>query len=243
MRTGRNEIAAALLLALSSPAMADPIQDQLDQRVRGYEEYVGHPKPMPIVPLAMRDIVSATRDTVVVQALDGRPIVIDITELEPTDFATYLNGRFVGFAFDGPEYYGYRLVDRAERNGYPFTDTGSAPSFSPDNRFFVGAEMSGSGFGNLNGLGLWQVLEHDIANRFFTDVFPPAFDWRVDQWLDPECVLLSAVDQNWQPPENADQAEALRQAPRVHYALRVGDVITLSTSTGESGCTDMGEAP
>jgi hypothetical protein len=238
-----------LLLACGAPAALAQPQDPPPQdpaqyeawRIRNYENFVGHPKPMPVIPPELRDIVSASRGTIAIQGLHGEELVLDITELEPTDFTAFANRRYIGFGFTSGEYYGYRVVDRTEHGIYPYVDTGTAPLFSPDNQYFVGVEGHNSQYGFLNGIGVWQVLEDGTGNRFFTDALPEGIDWRIDRWLDDDCVQFSAIDRNWRRPGNMSEAEALRQAPRLQYDLRVREVVTLTT--GPYGCTDMGEAP
>ena len=235
MRKGRNEWgAAALLLLLAVPAAAQSPTARSE-----YEEYTGRPKPAPTIPAEVRAMVAeATPDRLVVRRLNGETVSISLDYIEPVRFSTWQDGRFLGFDYAGYEAEGYDLVDRRQTVGDPVMETGQAPVFSLNGRFFAAAEMTESAFGNLNGVGLWEVLPDRTVRRLFTDALPRGFDWRVDGWMRPDCVAISAVEMGWQPPEGQDWEPAVRSAPRVNYAIEVGDGIVLSPTYDRAPCVN-----
>ena len=230
---------AALLAALlgSAPAAA-----QFVPRTE-YEVVTGRPKPLPVIPRALSAIVrAASPDVLLVRGLSGRDIPVEIAWYEVEGFEQLGGGRFLGLVLTGHEAYGYILVDRAAAPGEAVHDTGARPTFSPDGRWFAAAEMNDAGFGNLQGLGLWEVRNEGTFRRFFTDALPYGDDWRVDSWVRPRCVSVSAVAVGWEAPSGADPEVALRGAPRTHYGLEIREGgIDLTASNDRPGCTGEGQ--
>jgi hypothetical protein len=202
-----------------------------------YEAVTGQRKRAPAIPRELRDIVIESRaERLVVRGLDGQSIPVSLEWFEPTDFATYQDERFFGFRFIGYEEDGYVLVDRRARGGAAIVATGQAPVFSPDGRYFAAAEMSDSGWGNLNGVALWEVLPDGTMRRFFTDVLPRTEDWRVDRWVRPDCVAVSAMRSDYQIPDTSDRPQAVRNAPRENYAIRVGQGVAMTATYEQAAC-------
>ena len=227
------------LAALAAPAVA-----QQPTARQEYEEATGRPKPTPIVPRELRAMVGeATPDHLVVRGVDGQAIPVDLDWIEPAEFTSYQDGRYFGFAIHGYEAGGYTIVDRRGTGAGAVIETGAAPAFSPDGRFFAAAETSDSAFGNLNGVAVWEVLGDRTVRRFFTDTMPSAPDWRIDRWVQPDCVSVSSVEPGWQPTGGDDWEEAVRNAPRVHFGIRVTEGVVMTASHDRLGCSDMGEAP
>ena len=216
---------ALLLVALAQPAAGQPSARQ------EYEEATGRPKRAPVIPRELRTMVAETSpDRLVVRGLNGQLIPVSLDWIEPAGFVSYLDGRYFGFAITGYEAGGFTVVDRRASGDGAVIETGQAPTFSPDGRYFAAAEMSEAGFGNLNGVALWEVLTDRTVRRFFTDDVPSSFDWRVDRWVRPDCAALSAIDIGWQPPEGQEWDQAVRSAPRASYAIEVRDEIVLTLS-------------
>ncbi|HZF93417.1 MAG TPA: hypothetical protein VEZ20_00950 [Allosphingosinicella sp.] len=230
---------AALLAALLGAA---PAAAQVVPRTE-YEEVTGRPKPLPAIPRAFSGFVrAASPDLLLVRGLGGRDISVEIDWYEVEGFEQLQGGRFLGFAVTGHEAYGYILVDRAAAAGDAVHHTGARPTFSPDGRWFAAAEMSDAGFGNLHGVALWEVRREGTFRRFYTDALPYGSEWRVDRWVRPRCVSVSAIGAGWGAPPGADPEAAARAAPRTHYSLEIQDGgIDMTASNDRPGCTGDGQ--
>ena len=224
------------LLALGAPAAAQETTPREE-----YEAVTGRPKPAPEIPAALSAMVfETTPDHIFVRGIDGERIPVSIDWFDPREFASHQDGRFFAFSFTGYAAEGYTLVDRRGRGEAAVIETGQAPVFSPDGRWFAAAEMTDSGFGNLNGIALWEVLPDRTVRRFFTDVLPYSVDWRADRWVRPDCVAISSIQPGYEVPGNVPWEEAVRSAPRVHYQLEVGAGVSLSASYGAEPCVPQG---
>jgi hypothetical protein len=240
IRTAELGVAAALLLLAPLSARAEPFEPRNE-----YEELIGRPKSIPRIPANLASILRATSPkALLVKGLDGNEIAVDIEWIEPEAYRLYAAGRYLGFTFLGYEYYGYTLVDRAATGKIAVIDTGQAPVFSPDGRFFAAAEMSDAGFNNLEGIGLWEKLPDRSVRRFYTDAARPGWDWRVDRWAVAGCVSLSAIGSDWQPPSGEDWEAAKAGAPRRRYALTIdGQNIELRMAGETVTCTEDQSPP
>ena len=234
MPRGKAEWAAMLLLAWAASAAA-----QVTNPRQEYEEATGRPKQAPTIPSQFREMVDeATPDLLVVRGVEGQLIPVTLDWIDPTAFRTFYERRYLGFAFSGYEAEGYTLVDRHGRGASAVIHTGQRPIFSPDGRWFAAAEMTESGFGNLNGVALWEILPNRTVRRLFTDAVPRAFDWRMDGWVRSNCVAMSAIAIGWQPSQGQVWEAAVREAPRVHYELEVGDGFELTPRDDGRPCQD-----
>lgn len=101
--------------------------------------------------------------------------------------------RFLGFAWEGTEAFGYILIDRAGQGRA--IDTGARPVFSPDGSRFAALQRSDANARGFEGFAIWQV--HDNAlNPYIVNAGPPLHpmhDWRVDRWEGGNCLHISAV--------------------------------------------------
>jgi hypothetical protein len=220
---------AALLAALLASA---PAAAQFVPRTE-YEQMTGRPKPLPVIPRALSGIVrAASPDVLLVRGLGGREIAVEIAWYDVEGFEQLQGGRFLGLVVTGHEAHGYILVDRGAAPGDAVHDTGARPTFSPDGRWFAAAEMSDAGFGNLQGVGVWEVRGEGTFRRFFTDALPYGSDWRVDRWVRPRCVSVSAV-----------AAGAGTPPSRTHYGIEIREDggIDLTASNDRLGCTGVGQ--
>lgn len=226
---------ALILVLLSSGAQAQSFVPRTE-----YEALIEAPKPVPSIPASLARIVRAeTADRLVVTGLDGGEIAIDIEWYEPAEFKLFPGGRYLGFTYGGYEAFGYVLVDRAMPGKTAVFDTGHEPVFSPDGRFAAAAEASESGFGNLNGVALWEILPGSTVRRFFTDALPFGWEWQVGKWAGLDCVTISAISEDWAPQSHEEYESTRDTAPRRHYALVVGDsAIDLLNSFDRPGCAD-----
>jgi hypothetical protein len=217
-------LASILFAALPVAAQQPPLTE--------LEQAIGHRKTAPVIPPALRPLVrEATANRLLIRSVDGGTIAVDISEMLPERFETFLGGRFLGFAFTGYEYYGYLLIDRAAHGEAARIETGAAPVFSPDGRHFAAVQLSGSGFGNLEGLGIWDVGATAVAQRLFMSALPAGEDWRIDSWPRAGCVTLSAAPTGAEP-----------HAPRLQFALEYGPRITFGQTENDAACTGVVEA-
>ena len=220
----RRSLSLALALLIAGPAMAQgqPPMSEL-------EESLGRPKRVPVIPAELRSMVQeASRDRLAVRMLGGSITAIDISQYEPENFRQYGDGRFLGFSFQGYEFYGYMLVDRAMAGVTAVIDTGEAPVFSPDERHFAAVQTSGAGFGNLEGLGIWAVSPAGSVQIFSSDVLPEGEEWRIDGWPRADCVSVSWLER---PPGSAEPAPERR-----HFGVEIGERVTIRHSYSFPGC-------
>lgn len=219
-------IAALLALACATaPVAAQPPGAPEEQRVLRleWEQNFGRQKPVPVVPAPLRQTVSATNEWVTVRMGDGSPFRVGIGALAVDQLEGFQNGRFIGFGISGNEEYGYILVDRMGRGHLIESHIGSRPSFAEDGRHFAAAEISESGFGNLNGVALWEVRPAAVRRLFYTDSVRSGFQWRAEAFRGPNCVPITAVEEGWEPTAPDRWEAEVGNAPRAWYELRWSD--------------------
>lgn len=216
-------IAALLALACAiGPVAAQPPGAPEEQRVLRleWEQNFQRQKPVPVVPAPLRQTVSATNEWVTVRMDDGSPFRVGIGALTVDQLESFQNGRFIGFGISGNEEYGYILIDRMGRDHLIESHTDSRPSFAEDGRHFAAAEISESGFGNLNGVALWEVLPAGVKRLFYTDSVRGGFNWRAEPFRGSNCVPITAVQEGWTPTTPDRWDAEVGNAPRAWYELR-----------------------
>jgi hypothetical protein len=193
------------------------------------EQSLGRPRRVPTIPAELRPMFrEVTRDRIIVRDLRGADIAIDISDFEPESFRQFGDGRFLGFAFTGYEFYGYRLIDRRMTGEAGVIETGEAPVFSPDGRYFAAVQLSGAELGGLEGLGIWEVRADDSAQILFSDVLPQGEEWRIDGWPRADCVSVSSIERqagDGEPPP-----------ARRHFGVEVGEMLRFLASGNFPGC-------
>lgn len=216
--------AYAAALALTAPAMATAQQPRTE-----FEESLGRPVRAPVVPPALLPMIpEATTDRIVVRGLGGGEIVVPLGDIETERLAGFADGRYLGFHFHGYEFFGYRLIDRRMRGEQAVIETGEAPVFSPDGRHLAAVQVSGAGFGNLEGLAIWRVEAGRTAQILFTELLPQGEDWRIDGWPREDCVSVSSIERQAQPGEPAPE--------RRHFGVEVGETLRIKASGSFQGC-------
>lgn len=224
-KTIRLILLAGAILAAQPAAAQQPPMTELEQSM-------GRRKTAPVIPPALRPMVQdATANRLLIRGLNGGTIEVDISEMLPERFEAFGGGRFLGFAFTGYEFYGYLLIDRAARGDAARIETGATPVFSPDGHHFAAVQLSGSGFGNLEGLAVWDVGTAAVTLRLFMSALPAGEDWRIDSWRQAGCLALSAAAMNAEPA-----------TPRLQYALEYGPLITFNQTENDGACTGVVEA-
>lgn len=220
----RKSLSLFLALLIAGPAAAQdrPPASEL-------EESLGRPRRVPVIPPELRAMVQeASRDRLAIRMLGGSITAIDISQFEPENFQQYGDGRFLGFSFLGYEFYGYMLVDRAMFGVTAVIDTGEAPVFSPDGHHFAAVQTSGAGFGNLEGLGIWEVRPAGSVQIFASDVLPDGEQWRIDGWPRADCVSVSWLER---PSGSAEPSP-----DRHHFGVEIGEQVTIRASYAFPGC-------
>ena len=222
---------AAALAATAAAAQQPGLQTELEQAL-------GRQTKAPSVPPDVRPMVrEASRERIVVRRITGEDVVIDLTDREAEALAQFGGGRFVGFPYEGYEYFGFTLVDRAADGEAALVHTGARPVFSADGRYFASVAMTEAAFGDMEGLSVWEVLPARVARRFYSDALPRGIDWRIDGWPRADCVAVSAIEYGWEPPAGLDYETALRSAPRSQYQVELdGDGASLTASFATAVC-------
>ena len=104
-------ISAVFFAAALAPASLAAQQPELRTE---FEQAMGRQTRAPAVPPELRPIVrEASRERIIVRRISGEDVVIDLTDREAEALAQFGGGRFVGFPYEGYEYFGFTLVDRA----------------------------------------------------------------------------------------------------------------------------------
>ncbi|HEX8639839.1 MAG TPA: hypothetical protein VF704_01655 [Allosphingosinicella sp.] len=223
--------ALALVAAASAAAQEPALSTELEQSL-------GRLTRAPAVPQTLRDVVrEASRERLIVRRIRGDDIVIDIDDREAEGLSAFLNGRFVGFSYAGYEFFGYTLIDRAAAGEAALLDTGDRPVFSSDGRYFASAVITENGYGDPEGVTVWEVLPDRTARRFYTDALPRGIDWRVDGWPRDDCVAISAIEYGWEPPAGLGLEEAMSRAPRMQFEIVLDDAgAALTRSVASTVC-------
>lgn len=189
------------------------------------------------IPPALDAIVSATATTLTVQTFGAKATCVDIGGLDIADLEAFAADRLVGYSVQGNEYYGYELVDR--RVPGLFFQTGDRPLFSPSGKRFAAVQTSGAAFGNLEGVGVWEVGA-DRARRLFylSAFFVPGVDAKIERWPDDGCVIASYV------ADTTIDEDAIATAPRIYLRVRnPGAGAEVETVEAGAGCSEDPEAP
>ena len=232
-RCSKISASLACLVLVATPVAAKEFEPRNE-----YEALTQRPKSHPAIPPQFSEIIrDASPDRLLVNGLHGNTIEVDISWYEPRDFLMLAGSRYLGFAYTGYEAFGFVLVDRAMSGAAAILDTGSYPMLSPDGRYLAAAELSPSGYGNLNGIALWEINPDQTVRRFFTDALLEAWGWRVDGWSGSECAVVSGIGAEWQPGSEEEWKTMWETAPRLTLELRVNEnAVSLVHVDRENAC-------
>jgi hypothetical protein len=165
-------------------------------------------KPV-VVPKEYDSFVKATRDRLAIATLSGATHCVDMRlRGEVAGFSLTPDNRFFGFDWKGYEADGHVLVDRTQAGQQ--VDTGGAPVFSPSRQRFAAVHQSESAFGELEGLGVWQVDAAGFRQVALVSTIPEMLDWQVDGWSGEDCINLSAIPFSRAPSAGADYSGIAR---------------------------------
>ena len=178
----------------------------------------------PEVPAKLAAYVSATETTVTVSRDTGKPACIDVSYGAVERWDEFAQGRLLGVGLSGHEFNSYLVVDR-DGTADP-VETGRAPVFSPDGRRFASVDISASGFGAFEGLGVWAIEPGKIRNIVLRrDLLELAYDWQLERWASDDCVVFSAGDTGLEGPDE-----------RKFYELDIVASAELSEVPRDSAC-------
>lgn len=212
IRTAWKLIAASAALGATTPALAHPDpapslpyceaipQQELDFEWDREKSFV--------LPQGWSDI-AATSDKWMAVATKARTTeCVDLNWMFEGNDYEILKDRFVGFNWVGYEAFGYTLVDRAGTG--TVIDTGVKPSFSPNGFRMAALQASESGYGGLEGLGVWYIYETGLKPIYLTSSVPQFMaDWRIDRWEGDDCLHISGI-----PFDRVEDWEDLSQYER-----------------------------
>ncbi|QUL36516.1 hypothetical protein [Erythrobacter sp. JK5] len=159
------------------------------------------------VPQEWSAFAAASNRWMAVATTAGTTECVDLSWMfEGEDFEIHQD-RFVGFSWVGYEAFGYTLVDRAGTG--TVLDTGHRPVFSPNGFRMAALQSSESGYGGLEGFGVWYVYETGLKPIYLNSAVPFMTDWRIDRWEGDDCLHISAI-----PFDRVEDWEDLSQYER-----------------------------
>ncbi len=160
-----------------------------------------------------RTIAVASPLEMAILTKSGATLCTDFSWIYQIDAMEWLAGdRLLGWNWSGDEAFGYHFVDRQGQG--KLIETGAMPFFSPSTSRFASIQLSDSGWGRMEGFGVWEVTEagtRELSRQAASgpDYMRPAIfetydgDWRIAQWQGESCVdihfLPNDSDGNPQP--------------------------------------------
>jgi hypothetical protein len=153
------------------------------------------------LPQSWSSFAAVSADWLAIKTKAGSTECIDLSWIgEASEYKIY-NDRFAGFRWKGYEAFGYRLIDRVGTG--QILELGLPPHFSPEGNMLAALQYSDSGFGGLEGFGVWQIYENGLQPVYRISTLSPMADWRIDRWEGNNCLHISAipyerVGDNWE---------------------------------------------
>jgi hypothetical protein len=181
-------------VAVTAPALAGTAPDlEACSAISPAESETGIERTGPLpVPNKLAGIAVSSRYWYAVATLGGGTACVDTSWMESLDEPQLSrDGRFLSFGWSGYEAYGYMLVDRSGAG--QAVETGEAPRTSPSGKLLASVEYSESGFGSLNGLGVWRIEDKGLRELAIVEFRPDYTDWRFEGWINDGCIALSAT--------------------------------------------------
>lgn len=204
----------AIAFAAAAPAHANETPDF--SHCEGFPlhpEAENEPKQALSLPVAWSDIAASTRNWIAVTT-DYHTTYCVSTQwmLHGSDFERF-GERFLGFRYEGMEFQGYMLIDRAGQ-GYAI-DTGVRPHFSPDDTKFAVLNRADTGIEGFDGFAIWQTWGETLRPYIVKSGprLSPMFDWRIEAWDGENCLHISAVHYD----DLGGDWDKLPDAPRYSY--------------------------
>ncbi len=195
IRAAWKVVAASAVLGIAAPALAHPDpapsmaycdaipQEELDFEWDSEKSFD--------LPKEWNEFAAASDNWMAVATKAGTTECVDLSwKFEGKDFEI-LKDRFIGFNWIGYEAFGYTLIDRAGTG--TVLDTGTRPSFSPEGFRMAALQSSESGYGGLEGFGVWYVYANGLKPIYLTSTMPMMADWRIDRWEGDDCLHISGI--------------------------------------------------
>lgn len=146
----------------------------------------------PDVPLELTAFVEASTTTITIERESGSPACIDVAYGEVDVWHQFVGGRLIGVGITGHEFNSYLVVDR--NSAAEPVETGVKPVFSPSGRRFASVDVSESGFGAFEALGVWEVTDTSIRNLVTReDLLDRGYDWQLVHWAADDCLVFSTA--------------------------------------------------
>lgn len=172
------------------------------------ENYRERKAPIPVPPV-FAGMVASDMDHFAVSTMTGGTVCVDTGWMEGIEGAKASpDQRFLAFAWGGYEAFGYIVVDRTGEG--QVIETGVAPLAPPTGMRFASLDLSESGFGGFNALGVWQIEPVGLRPLAKVEEGFPHGDWRMEGWAGDHCINLSVFPID-RPLEDG---QSLESAPR-----------------------------
>jgi hypothetical protein len=210
----------ALCLALALFAFFLPVSAHAAEKVKGecppYVREEGEPflDKAPDIPAQLRPFATATKEYLSVKTAK-KPLCIRLGWIFGIENAwASTDKRFIGFDISGYEHHGHIVVDRAY--GGQELRTGAKPVFSASGENFASIQISESGWGNMEGVAIWNRGDFSYNVFSMTGGVPFGFDPRIDRWVDDKHVIFSMIEAD--VVSNAEDQD-MAKMPRRYYRL------------------------
>ena len=171
----------------------------------------GQPVPTKALatPQGFRDVLTIGPTQMAIATLSGGTACEDMSwTAEIEDMEWLRDRRMLGWSWQGYEAFGYVVADRAGDG--TIIATGERPSFSPGGRRFAAIQVSEMTFGNLEGLGVWEMEEQRTRAlrvekyegtgphpQFYLDNYG---EWEILGWSGDSCIDFRFVAHETYPP-------------------------------------------
>ncbi|WP_156167374.1 hypothetical protein [Aurantiacibacter marinus] len=209
-------------MSLSQPAVAPPdLAACQSLRIEPMDpEEFGPPEAIP-VPDGFHHAAATDVSYIAVSTLGGSTVCVDNTKTgEITEMEWFSGERFLGWQWWGYEGFGYKIVDR--QGDGSIMDVGARPHFSPSANRMASLQVSGAGWGGLEGFAVWQVKPHgfDLLSAQVADeqgtlpqIIADNFgQWSFVGWRGEDCMQM-ALD-----PFRVSPADPRGTARRIYFA-------------------------
>jgi hypothetical protein len=121
------------------------------------------------VPPEYKQIAAHEQTDLAIKTLSGKTVCFRTTYLYSTaDYSLSEDKRFFSFSYVGDENFGHIVIDRMGDG--QIIETGDVPIFNGDKSRMVALQKSESGWGSLEGLGIWDIGPEATKSIFFTNI-------------------------------------------------------------------------